>query len=93
MGTVPLGVLHPGDHCTQGITAPRGSLHPGQAGQRRAEPEGREGPPPAGHAGEGITNIFIFFNDTQKHVFLDSCQNANIPVRCTALWTQINLNP
>jgi hypothetical protein len=30
---------------------------------------------------------------TQKHKFHGSCQNASNPVRCTALWTQIDLNP
>ena len=30
---------------------------------------GREGPPPAGHAGEGITNIFIFLQRHTKTCF------------------------
>jgi len=35
---------------------------------------GGQGLPPAGHAGEGITNIFIFLQrhtKTQKHLFHD----------------------
>lgn len=70
--------------------------HPGQPGQRQPRPGGgRAGDRPVTLA-KGSRTFLFFCSGTQKHVsheFPGPCQNAITPVRCTALWTQIDLNP
>jgi len=87
-GSLPLGAAHPGDHCTQGITAPWPAWP-------APPPRLGEGGPATGRSRwRRHHEHFYFFAVAHKNMFSPgSCQNAIHPVRCTALWTQIDLNP
>jgi hypothetical protein len=92
-GSVPLGAGDPLGADTRWVQVIRWVFgHPGQPGQR--QPSRGEGGPAAGRSRwRRDHEHFYFFAAAHKNTKTFIPQKPSNPVRCTALWTQIDLNP